>query len=241
MHSRVSRVARGWLVGAAAVLLAALSHDVGGGRFPGWLGIAVGTIVAGTLGMLALPAPARAATPPAAPSRSALARLAAVVVLGQGGFHYLFAALGGPASGVPGGSSWPVGAGHDGAHHAESGGRAAGLTNGATGVDGADVLVGSGAAHTTHLADPMMLSAHLVAALLTIAVIGWAERAMRRLVAETARLVIRPLARRLAQPVLAVPIATPEPARADWLLPALRSHLAGTSCPRRGPPVFSFT
>ncbi len=214
-HSRISRVARGWIVGAAAMLVAALSHDLGGGHFPGWLGLLVGTVAAGTLGMLALPSPT------ASKNRAALGRLVGVVVIGQGGFHYVFSALGGPGSRLP--SEPGLGA----AHHAV--------------VGDAGPTMDSGAPPASHLTDPSMLLAHLVAAVVTIALIGWAERAMQRLVSETARFVIRPLARLLGLPAPVLPALTPDAAsRADWLLPVLHSHRAATSRRRRGPPRLSF-
>ena len=86
MTSRAARLARGWVVGGFATLIAALSHSVGGGDIPSPLAILVGLVFAGLLGTAVT---AR---------RPSLPRVAIVVGVSQLAFHAVFSLLGTPAA-----------------------------------------------------------------------------------------------------------------------------------------------
>ena len=83
MHSRGARLARGWVIGAFATALAALSHAVAGGGTPSGLGS--GHRASSFGGMLATLAVGR---------RPSLPRLAIAVGGSQLAFHALFSLLG---------------------------------------------------------------------------------------------------------------------------------------------------
>ncbi len=89
MHSRGARLARGWVVGAFATAVAALSHSLAGGSTPSWLALALGVVFSGLVGTVA--------TGP----RPSLARIAAAVTLGQLAFHTVFSYLGTSGAGAP--------------------------------------------------------------------------------------------------------------------------------------------
>jgi len=98
MHTRLARLARGWLVGGFATLVAALSHTLGGGDAPSLLAVGVGLWFGGTLGTLLV-----------SPRRASLPRVALVVGASQFAFHLFFSLLG------TGGSVAVTGS-----HHAQS-------------------------------------------------------------------------------------------------------------------------
>ena len=81
VHTRGERLARGWLVGAFATGVAAVSHTLAGGYHPDPLGLIVGVVFAGMLGTLAIG------------RRPSLPRLAIAVTGGQLAFHLLFTFL----------------------------------------------------------------------------------------------------------------------------------------------------
>jgi hypothetical protein len=81
VQSRVSRVARGWIAGAFATGVAAVSHGLAAGSAPSSLAIVVGLVFAGMLGTLVIGR---------APS---LPRLALVVAGSQVAFHVVFSWL----------------------------------------------------------------------------------------------------------------------------------------------------
>ncbi len=99
MTTRWARVARGWAIAGFSTFVAALSHSIGSGHTPGWLGVVLSLAFAGLIctGLAG-----------AAVSRT---RVAVSVVASQLIFHGLF------ALGAPGGrlaQSSPAGAhGHD--------------------------------------------------------------------------------------------------------------------------------
>lgn len=80
-------MARGWLVGAFATGVAAVSHTLAGGYRPDPLGLIVAAAFAGMLGTIAIG------------RRPSLLRLTIAVTGAQLGFHLLFASL--TAPGVP--------------------------------------------------------------------------------------------------------------------------------------------
>ncbi|WP_284255046.1 hypothetical protein [Pseudolysinimonas kribbensis] len=82
MHTRAERLARGWLVGAFATGVAAVSHTLAGGYRPDPLGLGAALLFAGMLGTLAIG------------RRPSLARLVVAVTGSQLAFHLLFTFLG---------------------------------------------------------------------------------------------------------------------------------------------------
>ncbi|MBN9607105.1 MAG: hypothetical protein J0G30_10890 [Actinomycetales bacterium] len=96
MQTRADRVARGWLLGVAATLAAAVSHALGGGHVPSALAIVLGTVFAGLVGMVAVG------------RRTGLVRVVAGVAVGQLAFHLLFSVLGTDAT-ITGGGHHSVG------------------------------------------------------------------------------------------------------------------------------------
>lgn len=82
MNTRLTRVARGWVVGVFATALAALSHAVAGGGTPSGLALVTGVVFGGMLGTFALSA------------RPSLPRLAIAVGVSQLTFHAVFSTLG---------------------------------------------------------------------------------------------------------------------------------------------------
>ena len=82
VQTRAERLARGWLVGAFATGVAAVSHTLAGGYRPDALGLGVGVVFAGMLGTVAIG------------RRPSLPRLAIAVTGAQLAFHLLFSVLG---------------------------------------------------------------------------------------------------------------------------------------------------
>jgi len=78
VHTRAERLARGWLVGAFATGVAAVSHAIAGGYRPDPLGLGVALVFAGMLGTLAIG------------RRPSLPRLVAAVTGAQLAFHVVF-------------------------------------------------------------------------------------------------------------------------------------------------------
>ncbi|CAN5284319.1 hypothetical protein BH11ACT3_BH11ACT3_15220 [soil metagenome] len=89
MYSRAARLARGWVVGAFATALAALSHALAGGGVPSALALLGGVVFAGLLGTLA------------AGRTPSLPRLAVAVLGSQLAFHVGFSYLGSAVSTPP--------------------------------------------------------------------------------------------------------------------------------------------
>lgn len=81
VHTRAERLARGWLVGAVATGVAAVSHTLAGGYRPDPLGLGVALVFAGMLGTVAIG------------RRPSLPRLIVAVGGAQLAFHVLFASL----------------------------------------------------------------------------------------------------------------------------------------------------
>ncbi|TPW74551.1 hypothetical protein [Schumannella soli] len=242
LQSRAARTARGALAGTTAMVLAAASHGFGGGDVPGWLAIAVGLVVAVLLGTLLT---AR---------RPSLPRLLAIVLPSQAAFHYLFVLLGGPGLAV----ARHV---HPGASSSDFASAAA--TSSASGAGAAHV----GAAHAAHLTEPRMLAAHLVAAIVTVVLLRWAEAALWTLLVRLAEPTGAPAAalrrallglaaltalvggaladtgagsRRTSATAMALRRAFRSAAGAHGSAVRLRSAVLVRSSPRRGPPLLSF-
>lgn len=162
MHSRGARLARGWVVGAFATAVAALSHALAGGGTPGWLALALGVVFSGLVGTVA--------TGP----RPSLARLAAAVTLGQLAFHAAFSYLGtSPASAI-----------------ASAGASASEAPHHATAMGDMPVMAPSSAIH--HSDGPVMWGAHALAAVATILFLRHAERALWSLLTRVALRVTAP-------------------------------------------------
>ena len=81
VQSRVSRVARGWIVGTFATGVAAVGHGLADGSAPSSLAVVVGLVFAGLLGTFAIG------------RRPSLPRLATVVGVTQVTFHVVFSWL----------------------------------------------------------------------------------------------------------------------------------------------------
>jgi hypothetical protein len=95
VQTRAERLARGWLVGAFATGVAAVSHTLAGGYRPDGLGLAAGLVFSGMLATLAIG------------RRPSLPRLVIAVVGSQLAFHVLFSLLGGGAPSSPDPTAMP--------------------------------------------------------------------------------------------------------------------------------------
>ena len=181
VHTRAERLARGWLVGAFATGVAAVSHTVAGGYRPDALGLSAAVVFAGMLGTVAIG------------RRPSLPRLSIAVAGAQLAFHVVFSLLGV----APGASPAPT---MPGMHM--------GMAMGADpiAVPAAVPMVHD---HLGHLTDPRMWVAHVIAGVLTVLFLRRAETAvwgmLRRLVVRVLRPVAPvPTARRAAAPVVRV-------------------------------------
>ncbi|MGO1928471.1 hypothetical protein [Microbacterium gubbeenense] len=207
--------ARGAATSGITTMLAAISHTVGGGEAPAPL------IVVGMIVLLVLPsAVLLTARPPRAvigllrgragrdaeshPGLPGLARIIAATAFAQLAFHAAFSLLGAPGGMVPG-------APH--AHHA----------HGAL-VESAPFVHGGAEG-------PGMVASHVIAALVTIAILAYGETVIRRGAAWQRRSV------RSFAPVRPLPTA---PRVLAYVAPRIRPSavwLPATGV--RGPPVFS--
>lgn len=208
MHSRGARLARGWVVGAFATAVAALSHALAGGGTPGWLALAVGVVFSGLVGTVA--------TGP----RPSLARLAIAVTVGQVAFHAAFSYLGTSAASAS--SSLATAAGHQ---HTAAMGDMAGMAGAA-----------APATSALHHADgPLMWVAHALAAVATILFLRHAERALWSLLTRVALRAITPL--RSATSATPVAIALPRLAAVTSPPPLSPGIRLLSTLSRRGPPL----
>lgn len=201
MTSRQLRTLRGASASGIATVVAALSHTAGGAQAPAPL-IVVAMAALLTPGAILLVG-----------ARPRLSRLAATVLTTQAAFHLAFLALGSPVATHPAAASHAAHVAH--AAHAAS----------------------SQLGHPTHLAtlaasqtDARMIGAHLVAALLTVAMLHRGE-AVVRAIASWASVVVRRVA---PQPLLLA--RTRAPGAAPARLPRALRIVAGPRSPR-GPPV----
>lgn len=211
MEARQRRALRGSAAASFATFVALTSHVIGGGSLPTIMGLIVPLVLSILVCVLL------------AGRRLSLWRLCVSVSASQALFHLLFSVFA-PTASAPGAVNAIE---RHGMHHGGAGGLMPGPM--------ADSVAPSQAMHS-HASLPMLL-AHLVAAVLTIAMIYWAEQLPAAL-AEFARLVIRALV-----PVLAVIRSIPDgplsqPAIAEVVprtLGVLRSPVL-----RRGPPQPAF-
>lgn len=151
VHTRASRLARGWIAGVFATGVAALGHGLADGASPSLLSIVVGVVFAGMLGTLVIG------------RRPSLPRLAVIVAVSQVAFHGVF--------------SWltPVATTMTLSHHGAPLAPVASpvLTPVVTPV------IGEGVAH--HGTDPWMWVAHGVAMLATVVFLRRVELALWKL------------------------------------------------------------
>jgi hypothetical protein len=210
MHSRGARLARGWVVGAFATAIASLSHALGGGTVPSGLALLAGLLFSGMLATLA------------AGRTPSLPRLAVAVIGGQLAFHLLFSYLGVPTSATPT-SAAPTSA-----------------TRTSTTLASLPPMPTHGHIDLTvvttghHHADgASMWIAHAIAALVTIAFLRFAERAVWSLLAQVVDWVVRPF--RTSRPL---PVRAHRAAPLPLLAPSLLvSRLLDAALSRRGPPL----
>jgi hypothetical protein len=97
MDSRWARVARGVAAGTIATLVAAASHGLAGGTFPGFAGVALALSFSAIVGMLL------------AGRRVSAWRLSASVILSQLAFHMVFSTIGGAGEVLAGGGHHDMG------------------------------------------------------------------------------------------------------------------------------------
>jgi hypothetical protein len=191
VHTRAERLARGWLVGAFATGVAAVSHTLAGGYRPDALGLISAAVFAGMLGTLAIG------------RRPSLPRLSIAVAGSQLAFHILFVSLAAP------------GAAHADDPTATMSGMP-GMQMPGMQMPGMQMpFVTVAPSHVVdHLTSPSMWVAHAIAGVLTILFLRRAETAvwgmLRRLVVRVLRPVIPvPIARRAATPVIRVRVLRP--------------------------------
>ncbi|GAB3405063.1 hypothetical protein GCM10027515_17940 [Schumannella luteola] len=172
-----------------------------------------------------------------------LPRLLAIVLPSQAAFHYLFVLLGGPGLAV--------------ARHAHPGA-------GSSALDAAGPATGVTGSHLQHITEPRMLAAHLVAAVLTVVLLRWAEAALWTLLVRLAEPTGAPAAAlrsallalgalaggaldqgaaaspRASASAAALRRALRSAARARGSAVRLRSALLVRASPLRGPPLVTF-
>lgn len=208
--SRNERVARGVSATVIAVVFAAFSHVLAGGTAPSLIGIAVTVLVVLPLS-IAL-----------AGVRLSLARLATIVVIGQGLFHASFSMIG--TSSIPGSSSGIIGsqgglhASHVGAHDASS------------------AQIAEALALTPTSSSALMWLSHLGAAVVTLWLLRSGERSAVALIT-TVQAALRALRATIPSPV-AFSAVVPAPLPAHPRSEPVQLRLARRAL-RRGPPTFS--
>ena len=209
-QARGQRAWRGSAAAGFATFVALTSHVIGGGALPTPMGLLV-PLALSTLVCVLL-----------AGRRLSLPRLSLSVLVSQSLFHLLFSVFTPMA-----GTSGPTNAME---RHAMHHGGAASMS-GAMSSSGADVMAAH--SHTS----PAMLAAHLVAAVLTIAMIYWSEVLPER-IGSFVRLVIHAL---LPSPARPIPVPS-RPTRHLGVVDILPRHLGVLRSPvlTRGPPVTAF-
>lgn len=217
---RSQRALHGAAAAGFATFVALISHVIGGGALPTAMGLMV-PLALSTLICVLLSG-----------RRLSLPRLSLSVLASQSLFHLIFSVF------APmGGSHGPANAveRHD-MHHSGS----AGMTGSMTGMTGpmSGSMAEPGAVASMHAhTSPAMLLAHLIAAVLTIAMVYWAQ-ALPTKIGSFVRLVIDALL-----PTMVVP--TPLPSRPKThlgVVDILPRHLGVLRSPvlSRGPPVEAF-
>lgn len=198
-------VARGAVTSSITTMLAAISHTVGGGAAP------APVIVIGMIVLLILPSAVllTSRSPRGADAREqrpGLARIIVATAFAQVAFHVAFSLLGAPGGMAPASSH---------AHH----------SHGALPQAEAAPAVHAGAE------SPGMIAAHVIAALVTIAILAYGEAIVRRGAQWLRRSV------RIFSPVRPLPVV---PRLAAYAAPRIRASavwLPATGV--RGPPAFS--
>lgn len=225
--SRSQRALRGAAAAGFATFVALTSHVIGGGALPTVMGIVV-PLALSTLICVLL-----------AGRRLSLPRLSLSVLASQSLFHLLFSVFA-PMSGTHGSANAVE---RHVMHHSDSAGipgSMPGMSGSMTGMTGpmSGSMSESGAVASMHAhTSPAMLVAHLIAAVLTIAMVYWAQ-ALPTKISSFVRLVIDALL-----PTMAVP--TPLPSRPKThlgVVDILPRHLGVLRSPvlSRGPPVEAF-
>lgn len=232
---RHQRVLRGTAAAVFATFVALASHMIGGGDLPTAMGVVV-PLALSTLVCVLL-----------AGYRLSLPRLSLSVLASQSLFHPLFSVF----TPMIGDHSPANALGRHAMHHADPAGSASGLTGSASGLTGsASGAAGSmpyampgavpspDAAASMHAhAAPAMLCAHLVAAVLTIAMIYWSE-ALSAKIAGFVRLVLHALVPAMVR-LASVPNGSKPHLGVVDILPR---HLGVLRSPvlTRGPPMEAF-
>ncbi len=210
MTSRHARVMRAMLAAGFATFMAVLSHSVAAAGAPGALAVVL-SVVFSVLVCLALTG-----------RRLSLWRLSIAVIASQAIYHGLFTLFGTPSAGAVGvaGRSGGLFAPHD---HAAMMAQIHALSRGAQ------------AASPELVAAGWMLVAHALAAVTTIAVLRYFERAFWGIV-EGTRLQLRALFTPAVQPVEVV--GSPARTVLGWndAFRQKREHLISSMC-HRGPPL----
>lgn len=220
-QARGRRARRGSAAAGFATFVALTSHVIAGGSLPTPMGVIV-PLALSTLVCVLL-----------AGRRLSLPRLSLSVVASQSLFHLLFSVFtpmtrtADPANAME----------RHAMHHAGAAPMSASMSGSISGAPGA--MSGSGTeAMTAHAhASPAMLAAHLLAAVLTIAMIYWSEVLPER-IGTFLRLVIHALLPSLARPI-------PVPSRAErrfLVVDILPRRLGVLRSPvlTRGPPARTF-
>ena len=215
---RHQRSLRGIAAAVFATFVALASHMIGGGALPSAMGVVVPLVLSMLLCVLL------------AGRRLSLPRLSLSVLVSQSLFHLLFSVF----TPMTGNHSPANALERHAMHHSGPGGSApvpAGLASGASGS-----VSDAGASMHAH-ASPGMLSAHLVAAVLTIAMIYWSE-ALPAKISSFLRLVIHALLPTAVRP-MPVPNGPKPHLGVARILPR---HLGVLRSPvlTRGPPVEAF-
>lgn len=218
--SRSRRALRGAAAAGFATFVALTSHVIGGGALPTAMGIVV-PLALSTLTCVLLTG-----------RRLSLPRLSLSVLASQSLFHLLFSVF------APmGGSHGPASAVERHVmHHSGSAGMSGSMTGMTGPMSGSMPETGAVASMHSH-ASPAMLVAHLIAAVLTIAMVYWAQ-ALPMKIGSFVRLVIDALL-----PAMAVPTLLPSrPKTHLGVVDIIPRNLGVLRSPvlSRGPPVEAF-
>ncbi|MFC6356722.1 hypothetical protein [Luethyella okanaganae] len=217
--TRWARFTRGWLVAGTATFVAALSHTLGGGSVPGVLPVVISLAFAG---MVCIGLSGRTLS---------LWRLTVSVVASQAVFHTLFS-LGAQVSGAVGDAGFAASA----AHHLTQPEIARQLASTVPSAPSGLSDTGAGMAGMNH--GDTMVVAHIVAAIVTIALLRRGEGALLRLL-ELAHLG----ALALFSPAVAVtvPDVAPAPVPSLFIFRPRELGVVLSSMRHRGPPATAAT
>lgn len=230
-QARGQRARRGSAAAVFATFVALTSHVIGGGAMPTPMGLLV-PLALSTLVCVLL-----------AGRRLSLPRLSLSVLVSQSLFHLLFtvftpmAGTSGPTNAVERHAMHHGGAGPMSGSMAGAHGSMSGAPGAMSGMPGSMSSSGTDAMAAHSHTSPAMLAAHLVAAVLTIAMVYWSEVLPER-IGSFVRLVVRAL---LPSPARPVPVPS-RPKRHLGVVDILPRHLGVLRSPvlTRGPPVTAF-